>query len=104
MFARFEINSYICIMSCLHPIEIVNAAGKLLKVPCGKCYACINKRRFDNQAKVDLHMQKYKYNLFFTATYSDRYLPTYKVTRVSDLRMVIEQKAQRQLFNDIFIR
>lgn len=91
-------------MSCLHPIEIVNAAGKLLKVPCGKCYACINKRRFDNQAKVDLHMQKYKYNLFFTATYSDRYLPTYKVTRVSDSRMVIEQKAQRQLFNDIFMR
>lgn len=104
IFARFEINFYICIMSCLHPIEIVNAAGKLLKVPCGKCYACINKRRFDNQAKVALHMQKYKYNLFFTATYSDRYLPTYKVTRVSDSRMVIEQKTQRQLFNDPFLR
>lgn len=91
-------------MSCLHPIEIVNAAGKLLKVPCGRCYACINKRRFDNQAKVDLHMQKYKYNLFFTATYSDRYLPTYKVIRVSDSRMVIEQKTQRRLFNDVFMR
>jgi hypothetical protein len=104
IFARFEINFYICIMSCLHPIEIVNAAGKLLKVPCGKCYACINKRRFDNQAKVALHMQKYKYNLFFTATYSDRYLPTYKVTRVSDSRMVIEQKTQRQLFNAPFMR
>ena len=104
IFARFEINFYICAMSCLHPIEIVNAAGKLLKVPCGKCYACINKRRFDNQAKVALHMQKYKYNLFFTATYSDRYLPTYKVTRVSDLRMVIEQKTQRQLFNEPFMR
>jgi hypothetical protein len=104
IFARFEINFYICIMSCLHPIEIVNAAGKLLKVPCGKCYACINKRRFDNQAKVALHMQKYMYNLFFTATYSDRYLPTYKVTRVSDSRMVIEQKTQRQLFNAPFMR
>lgn len=104
IFARFIINFYICAMSCLHPIEIVNAAGKLLKVPCGKCYACINKRRFDNQAKVALHMQKYKYNLFFTATYSDRYLPTYKVTRVSDSRMVIEQKTQRQLFNAPFMR
>lgn len=104
LFARFEINFYICTMSCLHPIEIVNAAGKLLKVPCGKCYACINKRRFDNQAKVDLHMQKYKYNLFFTATYSDRYLPTYKVTRVSDSRMVIVQKTERRLFNDVFMR
>lgn len=103
-FARFKINFYICVMSCLHPIEIVNAAGKLLKVPCGKCYACINKRRFDNQAKVALHMQKYKYNLFFTATYSDRYLPTYKVTRVSDSRMMIEQKTQRQLFNEPFMR
>lgn len=91
-------------MSCLHPIEIVNSAGKLLKVPCGKCYACINKRRFDNQAKVDLHMQKYKYNLFFTITYSDRYLPTYRVTHVSNSRMVIEQKTQRQLFNDVFMR
>lgn len=104
IFACFKTNFYICTMSCLHPIEIVNAAGKLLKVPCGKCYACINKRRFDNQAKVDLHMQKHKYNLFFTATYSDRYLPTYKVTRVSDSRMVIEQKTQRRLFNDIFMR
>ena len=91
-------------MSCLHPIEIVNAAGKLLKVPCGKCYACLNKRRFDNQAKVDLHMQKYKYNLYFTATYSDKYLPTYKVSRVSDSGMVIEQKTQRRLFNDVFLR
>lgn len=91
-------------MSCLHPIEIVNAAGKLLKVPCGRCYACLNKRRFDNQTKVDLHMQKYKYNLFLTATYSDRYLPTYRVTRVSNSRMVIEQKTERQLFNDVFMR
>lgn len=91
-------------MSCLHPIEVVNAAGNLLHVPCGKCYACLNKRRFDNQAKVDLHMQKYKYNLFFTATYSDRCLPTYKVLRVSESRMVIEQKTLRQLFNDPFMR
>lgn len=104
LFARFEINSYICTMSCLNPIEIVNAAGNLLKVPCGKCYACLNKRRFDYQAKVDLHMQKYKYNLYFTATYSDRYLPTYKVSRVSDSCMVIEQKTQRRLFNDVFLR
>ena len=73
IFACFKINPYICIMSCLHPIEIVNAAGKLLKVPCGKCCACLNKKRFDNQTKVDLHMQKHKYNLFFTATYSDKY-------------------------------
>jgi hypothetical protein len=104
IFACFKINPYICIMSCLHPIEIVNAAGKLLKVPCGKCYACLNKKRFDNQAKVDLHMQKHKYNLFFTITYSDRYLPTYRVTHVSNSRMVIEQQTERQLFNDVFMR
>lgn len=91
-------------MSCLHPIEIVNAAGKLLKVPCGKCCACLNKKRFDNQTKVDLHMQKHRYNLFFTITYSDRYLPTYRVTRVSNSRMVIEQQTERQLFNDVFMR
>ena len=91
-------------MSCLHPIEIVNAAGKLLKVPCGKCCACLNKKRFDNQTKVDLHMQKHKYNLFFTITYSDRYLPTYRVTHVSNSRMVIEQQTERQLFNDVFMR
>ena len=91
-------------MSCLHPIEIVNAAGKLLKVPCGKCYACLNKKRFDNQVKVDLHMQKHRYNLFFTITYSDRYLPTYRVTHVSNSRMVIEQQTDRQLFNDVFMR
>ena len=104
IFACFKINPYICIMSCLHPIEIVNAAGKLLKVPCGKCYACLNKKRFDNQTKVDLHMQKHKYNLFFTITYSDRYLPTYRVTHVSNSRMVIEQQTERQLFNDVFMR
>lgn len=104
IFARFKINLYICTMSCLHPIEIVNAAGKLLKVPCGRCCACLNKRRFDNQAKVDLHMQKYRYNLFFTITYSDRYLPTYRVTHVSNSRMVIEQQTDRQLFNDVFMR
>jgi hypothetical protein len=104
IFVCFKINFYICIMSCLHPIEIVNAAGKLLKVPCGKCYACLNKKRFDNQAKVDLHMQKHKYNLFFTITYSDRYLPTYRVTHVSNSRMVIEQQTDRQLFNDVFMR
>jgi hypothetical protein len=104
IFACFKINSYICIMSCLHPIEIVNAAGKLLKVPCGKCCACLNKKRFDNQTKVDLHMQKHKYNLFFTITYSDRYLPTYRVTHVSNSRMVIEQQTERQLFNDVFMR
>jgi hypothetical protein len=104
IFACFKINPYICIMSCLHPIEIVNAAGKLLKVPCGKCCACLNKKRFDNQTKVDLHMQKHKYNLFFTITYSDRYLPTYRVTHVSNSRMVIEQQTERQLFNDVFMR
>lgn len=91
-------------MSCLHPIEVVNAAGNLLRVPCGKCCACLNKRRFNNQVKVDLQMQKYKCNLFFTATYSDRYLPTYRVTRVSNSRMVIEQQTERQLFNDPFMR
>ena len=104
IFACFKINPYICIMSCLHPIEIVNAAGKLLKVPCGKCCACLNKKRFDNQTKVDLHMQKHRYNLFFTITYSDRYLPTYRVTHVSNSRMVIEQQTERQLFNDVFMR
>lgn len=104
IFVCFKINFYICAMSCLHPIEIVNAAGKLLKVPCGKCYACLNKKRFDNQAKVDLHMQKHKYNLFFTITYSDRYLPTYRVTHVSNSRMVIEQQTDRRLFNDVFMR
>ena len=104
IFACFKINFYICIMSCLHPIEIVNAAGQLLKVPCGRCCACLNKKRFDNQTKVDLHMQKHKYNLFFTITYSDRYLPTYRVTRVSNSRMVIEQQTERQLFNDVFMR
>lgn len=65
------------ISSCLHPQKIKNKyTGETLVVPCGSCFACLNKKASRNKRLCELEeMGSYRYTYFLTLTYTDRDIP-----------------------------
>lgn len=69
------------LVTCLHPKEVVNPHnGERYVVPCRKCAACLKKRSEEWKTKLNLELQNWKYGIFFTLTYNDKYLPRIDVT------------------------
>ena len=65
---------------CLHPVEIKTLRGIQL-VKCGKCEACENSKRSELRAKVQFEETNSKHTFFLTLTYSDEYLPIFRLVK-----------------------
>lgn len=59
-------------MQCLHPIGLKDKEGL---VPCGKCAACLQRRRMDWTIRLTNELKESKNATFITLTYEERYLP-----------------------------
>lgn len=70
-------------MNCLHPIEVRQWAGDDVKyktnsfhlVPCGKCIACLSRRRNDWSFRLQKEQEHSSYSFFLTLTYDDQNIP-----------------------------
>ena len=65
---------------CLHPVEVKTLRGIQL-VKCGKCEACENSKRSELRAKVQFEETNSKHTFFLTLTYSDEYLPIFRLVK-----------------------
>lgn len=71
-------------MRCLHPIEVrewQGSEGNKVKtnsyrlVPCGKCVACLSRRRNDWTYRLMQEQRSSSYSFFLTLTYDDNNIP-----------------------------
>ena len=66
------------ICSCEHPKTIYSKElNQFVRVSCGKCSACRNKRVSSWVTRLDKESQLHKYTFFVTLTYSDDNVPAY---------------------------
>ena len=90
-------------MKCLHPIRL---GSKI--VPCGKCYACLSKRRNQWAARLTEQARysnsNHLLNLFLTLTYNEESVPTiqvadevFKVANLQDVSAFIK-RLRKSLF------
>lgn len=71
---------------CEHPKRITQfdkftGKEKVLYVPCGKCNSCRNKHSYTLVKKLEDESKCWRYQYFFTLTYSDRYVPTFSLVK-----------------------
>lgn len=63
-------------VNCLNPQYIYNKyTHEHQYVSCGKCAACLSARADSLKQRLMLESQAWKYTIFFTLTYNDKYLP-----------------------------
>lgn len=70
-------------MRCLHPIEVREWEGDEVKrktnsyrlVPCGKCVACLTRKRNDWTYRLQRERSGSSYSFFLTLTYNDDTIP-----------------------------
>lgn len=65
-------------MQCLSPMTIrnpVNTGKQFIKVPCGKCEACLQNRAAQWYVRLLMQQRYSKYATFVTLTYNDEHLP-----------------------------
>lgn len=60
---------------CFNPRYLQNAAGDVIKVPCGKCDGCLLHRQNEWSMRVATEIEYNPYTIFFTLTYNNHYLP-----------------------------
>ena len=74
-------------IKCESPRTITNkSTGEILKVGCGCCSACLSTLADKRALLCSVQEEDYKYCLFFTLTYSNGYLPTFKPVYDDDAR------------------
>lgn len=59
---------------CFNPIHVVND-DKDIVVPCGKCDGCLLHRAQEWSMRVGCEIESTPFSIFFTHTYSNRYVP-----------------------------
>lgn len=65
--------------TCFHPQRIYNKyTGTFEYVACGKCPACLNARGDKQSKMIDAEFKKYRFCLFFTLTYNNASIPTFR--------------------------
>lgn len=62
---------------CLSPIHVLDV-GKDLYVPCGKCSGCLLHKANVWSMRVGCEIEETPHSIFFTLTYSNKYLPVLK--------------------------
>lgn len=60
-------------MQCYCPIKLTDEKGSRV-VPCGRCYACLSRRRDDWIVRLENELRVSENAWFITLTYDDRYL------------------------------
>ena len=99
-------------MECLHPITINNPRyGKLIRgsrgkpepkyieVPCGKCVACLSKRRQEWCFRLKQEQKASLTSWFVTLTYDDEHLPTLQQAKEynNSLRLSVRKSGNDQI-------
>lgn len=73
------------LQSCLHPVRIWSKhLRKEMYVPCRKCLACLNAKRYDYENKIVDEVKHHRFSHFVTLTYDEDCVPT--LERVPDHR------------------
>lgn len=66
-------------MQCLSPLYIrlarPNPRGDFVTVPCGKCYACLSRKRSEWAFRLAKEQRYSDSSYFFTLTYDDKHIP-----------------------------
>lgn len=77
---------------CLSPITVPDKAhpGRFIKVPCGHCASCVNKRSLQWSSRIEVEASQHKYVFFVTLTYSDKFVPLFYPEEVLDYPYVTE--------------
>lgn len=66
-------------MSCFRPLKIWTSPSQPTLVPCGKCYACLNRKRSSLALKLHLEENSSKYCYLITLTYDNAHLPLFRL-------------------------
>lgn len=62
--------------SCYHPINrFIESSGHAYLLPCGRCSACLERKRQGWILRAQYAMNEYRYAYFITLSYSDEFLP-----------------------------
>lgn len=62
--------------ACYHPIDkFIHSQGKAFLLPCGKCVACLERKRQQWLLRAQYEMKAFRYCYFVTLSYSDNHLP-----------------------------
>lgn len=66
-------------MQCISPLHIKRPNGHsnadLITVPCGKCYACLSRKRSEWAFRLQKEQRYASSSYFFTLTYADEHIP-----------------------------
>lgn len=71
-------SSYGVLDYCYHPVELIQDNGEHIFVPCLKCNGCLLHKANVWASRVSLEIENNPFSIFFTLTYSNKYLPTLK--------------------------
>lgn len=85
--------------NCIHPVTVKTKRGEV-KVPCGRCAACINRKSSIITNQCNIEFQEHKYRFFVTLTYGDNYLPLCRVYKHRD-RYVFVDVSSRDCIGDL---
>lgn len=86
-------------MKCLTPITIKNkneckigvGAYRYVKVPCGKCYACLRNKQNMWVCRCVMEIMSSKSTFIFVLTYDDEHLPSDFKVRKSDVQKFLKR-------------
>lgn len=80
-------------IGCLNPKSVPNKKkkGDKILVSCGNCPACMNKKlsRYKRLCELE-ELSNYKYTYFVTLTYSDDYIPCYRMVQDENGRYLLK--------------
>lgn len=79
-----DLSSYrpVSFSSCENPYFLHDVHGRLQKVRCGKCSYCKQSYRNRTSSLLSMELSNWRYAIFFTLTYNNKWLP--KVTTYRD--------------------
>lgn len=84
---------------CLHPRYVKTSTG-FHKVDCGHCASCLNKKGIRNACYIDLEHQSSSYQIFFTLTYADYFLPIVRVDYSPECEYYFANPYNKRLIED----
>ena len=97
-------------MQCISPLHIKRPGGHsnadLVTVPCGKCYACLSRKRSEWAFRLQKEQRYSTSSYFFTLTYDDEHIPVNENGFPSVSKDDVQRfmKRLRKLYSPIKIR
>lgn len=88
-------------VTCLHPITLKNKyTHENISVPCGKCEACKSMRANRWVSRINQEMKFSSFNIFFTLTYSDEFLPLIDLSDITadEWKILVEDTQSYECF------